>query len=179
MQLKKGDVIDHLDLPSITGENFDIKKIIGKKTLLTFYRFATCPFCNLRIYEINQRFLELENNLSVIAVFDAPIDFLTQSMEKHDTPFTILADENFEYFAKYDVEKSIWKFLIGTTTRFFRFCRALSKGYIPITMKGSMLTVPVDILINADGTIARAYYGKSTADHLSFEEIKEFSLKET
>ena len=179
MQLKKGDIIDNLNLPTTRGDHFDIKEISGKKTLLTFYRFATCPFCNLRIYEINQRFTELENNLQIIAIFDAPINFLTQSMKKHDTPFIILADENFEYFKKYDVEQSILKFLIGTTTGFFRFCRALSKGYIPITMKGSMTTVPVDVLINSDGTIEKAYYGKSTADHLSFEEIKNFSLEKS
>ena len=179
MRLKKGDVIDQLKLPSIDGDSFDIKEINGKKSLLTFYRFATCPFCNLRIYEINQRFSELENNLNVVAVFDAPINFLIKSMKKHNTPFTILADENFEYFAKYEVEQSLWKFLIGTTTHFLRFCRALSKGFIPLVMKGSMTTVPVDILINSDGTIEKAYYGDSTADHLSFEEIKEFSLGKT
>ena len=179
MRLKKGDVIDNLSLPSISGDHFDIKKLPKKKILLTFYRFATCPFCNLRIYEMNQRFSELENNLHIIAVFDAPLNFLMQTMRKHDTPFTILADEDFKYFTKYEVEQSFWKFLIGTTTHFFRFCRALSKGFIPIIMKGSMTTVPVDILINADRTIEKAYYGKTTADHLSFDEIKDFSLKKT
>ena len=34
----------------------------GKKTLLTFYRFATCPFCNLRIHEIINRYEELGKN---------------------------------------------------------------------------------------------------------------------
>ena len=91
MRLKKGDVIDNLSLPSISGDHFDIKELPRKKILLTFYRFATCPFCNLRIYEINQRFSELENNLHIIAVFDAPLNFLMQTMRKHDTPFTILA----------------------------------------------------------------------------------------
>ena len=42
-------------------------------------------------------------------------------------------------------------------------------------MKGSMRTVPVDILINADGTIETAYYAKNTTDHLSFDEVKTFS----
>ena len=103
MRLSKGDVINNLNLPAITGKNFDIKEISGKKTLLTFYRFATCPFCNLRIYEMQKRFTELENKLNVVAIFDSPIDFLIKSMKKHDTSFTILADENFEYFTKYEV----------------------------------------------------------------------------
>ena len=177
MRLTKGDKIGSLNLPSISGAAFDINEINGKKTLLTFYRFATCPFCNLRIHEINQRYEELENNLRIIAVFDAPLNFLIQSMKKHDTSFTILADENFEYFTKYEVEQSIWKFLIGTIIHFFRFCRALSKGFVPIIMKGSITTVPVDILINTDGTIEKVHYGENTADHLDFEEIKKFALE--
>ena len=177
MKLQAGDKITKLELPSIGGEMFDINTIAGKKALVTFYRFATCPFCNLRIFEINQRFEELGTNFNVVAIFDSNIKFLTKSMKKHDTPFIVLADENFKYFKKYDVEQSTWKFLVGSTIGFFRLCRALSKGYIPFVMKGSLRTVPVDILINSDGTIEKVYYGKNTADHLNFEEIKNFSLK--
>ena len=61
--------------------------------------------------------------------------------------------------------------------KFFRLCKGLLKGYIPLIIKGSMRTVPVDILINEDGTIEKVSYGKNTADHLNFEEIKEFAQK--
>ena len=177
MRLRKGDKIPELNLPSINGDSFNIETAYGKKTLLTFYRFATCPFCNLRISEMNKRYAELGDNFGVIAIFDSPIDFLIESMKKHDTSFIILADENFKYFKTYDVEQSIWKFVVGSTTGFLRLCKAISKGYIPLIMKGSMSTVPVDILLNEDGTIEKAYYGKSTADHLNFLEIKKFALK--
>ena len=177
MRLKEGDKISELKLPSTKGDLFDIKEVYGKKILLTFYRFASCPFCNLRIYEINQRFEELDDNLCVIAIFDAPLDFLTSKMLKHNSQFIFLADENFMYYKKYGVEQSVWKFLIGITTKVLRFCRALSKGFIPITMRGSLTTIPVDVLINTDGTIEKAYYGENTADHLSFEEIKDFTFK--
>ena len=39
-----------------------------------------------------------------------------------------------------------------------------------------MTIVPVDILINEKGIIEKVYYGKNTTDHLSFEEIRDFSL---
>ncbi len=71
MKLQAGDKITKLELPSIGGEMFDINTIAGKKALVTFYRFATCPFCNLRIFEINQRFEELGTNFNVVAIFDS------------------------------------------------------------------------------------------------------------
>ena len=42
-----------------------------------------------------------------------------------------------------------------------------------------MRTVPVDILINEDGTIEKVYYEKNTSDHLNFEEIREFAQNKT
>jgi hypothetical protein len=39
-----------------------------------------------------------------------------------------------------------------------------------------MTIVPVDVLINDTGVIEKVYYGQNTTDHLSFDEIKEFSL---
>ena len=177
MKLAPGEKLPEIKLPSIQGSEFSMKKIKGKKTLLTFYRFATCPFCNLRIHEITKRYDELGKNFEMVAIFNSSQDYLTEKMGKHNAPFTILADENFEYFSKYEIEQSMWKFMIGTTTNFFRFCRALSKGFAPIIMKGSITTVPVDILINTDGIIEKVHYGKNTADHLIFEEIKRFALE--
>tara|TARA_B110000438_G_scaffold64561_1_gene65072 strand:+ start:326 stop:517 length:192 start_codon:yes stop_codon:yes gene_type:complete len=55
----------------------------------------------------------------------------------------------------------------------------LLKGYIPLIMKYSMRTLPVDILINEDGTIEKVYYEKNTSDHLNFEEIREFAQNKT
>ena len=55
MKLKPGHTIDELTLPSIDGSQFDIKTLNKKRALVTFYRFASCPFCNLRINEIVKR----------------------------------------------------------------------------------------------------------------------------
>ena len=175
MRLNKGDVIENLELPSTQGDTFNIKDLAGKKAIITFYRFATCPFCNLRINEFSKRHDELGDNFEIIAIFDSPLDFLIKSSIIHIALFNFLADELFDYFKKYDVEQSVWKFLVGSTLGFFRLLKAFAKGYIPMQMKGSMRTVPVDILINADGTIETAYYAKNTTDHLSFDEVKTFS----
>ena len=66
MKLAPGEKLSEIKLPSIEGSEFNIKKIKGKKTLLTFYRFATCPFCNLRIHEITKRYNELGENFEMI-----------------------------------------------------------------------------------------------------------------
>ena len=148
MRLKKGDKLTDLSLPSVKGNVFDIENIAGKKALISFYRFAQCPFCNLRIHELTKRYNELENKLEIIAIFDSPLDHLIKSTKKHKAPFEILADENFKYFDAYGVEKSIYKFFIGSVVNVHRLIKASLLGFVPLQFKGSMLTVPVDILID-------------------------------
>ena len=81
----------------------------------------------------------------------------------------------FEYFSKYEVEKSSIKFLTGSLVGFLRILKASLKGYFPMELKG-MTIVPVDVLINETGVIEKVYYGKNTTDHMSFDEIKTFFL---
>ncbi|MFL3013147.1 MAG: redoxin domain-containing protein [Candidatus Neomarinimicrobiota bacterium] len=175
MRLRPGDSIDELNLPSISGEKFDIKKIENKRALITFYRFASCPFCNLRINEIVNRYSELDSEFKMVAVFDSPLDNLIKQTKHHNAPFWILADEKYHYFEKFSVEKSFLKFLKGTIVRFHKLIIASLKGYVPLTFKGSVSTIPVDILIDENGKIDTIYYGRDTSDHLPFSKIKEFS----
>ena len=58
-----------------------------------------------------------------------------------------------------------------------RIVPATLKGYVPLSFKGSLTTVPVDILLNENSVIENVHYGRNTTDHLSFEEILEFLNK--
>ena len=175
MRLKPGDKIEELSLMSIDGKEFNIKDIKDKKIFITFYRFASCPFCNLRINEIVKRYNEFGDDFEMVAVFDSPLDNLIKQTKHHNAPFWILADEKYHYFEKFSVEKSFLKFLKGTIVRFHKLIIASLKGYVPLTFKGSVSTIPVDILIDENGKIDTIYYGRDTSDHLPFSKIKAFS----
>lgn len=71
MKIKVGDKISELSLPNIDGTEFDLVKIQGKKALISFYRYSSCPFCHLRINEtINNKIIlvkDLKLSLYLIA----------------------------------------------------------------------------------------------------------------
>ena len=99
MKISIGDRLEEITLPDQNGSSFNLSQTLGKKVLLTFYRIAGCSFCNLRLNEINKRFGELGNNFTHVGIFHSPVDNLKSYMDKHkNLPFTVLADENFEYF---------------------------------------------------------------------------------
>ena len=113
--------------------------------------------------------------MNIIAIFDSPIDHLIRSTQKHNAPFEILADEKFKYFNIYGVEKSLWKFFVGSVLNFHRLIQASLKGFVPIQFKGSLLTVPVDILVNEKTIIEKVHYGRNTTDHMPIEDILSFA----
>ena len=177
MEIKIGDILEEITLPTINGSNFSLSSLKGKKVLLTFYRFARCPMCNLRINEILKRYDELGKNFTMVGIFDSKINNLRKAMNRHDIPFTILADENFKYFEKYEVKTSWWGVIRASFTRFTKFNKALFlKGYIPFPIKGHFNTLPVDILIDEKGVVVDVKYAKDIGDHFSFEKLKSFSF---
>tara|TARA_B110000908_G_C10088417_1_gene372832 strand:- start:315 stop:848 length:534 start_codon:yes stop_codon:yes gene_type:complete len=176
MRLKSGENRIKIELPSIKGSTFNTETLNGKPYMLSFYRFASCPFCNLRVNELVRRFDEFGNNFNIIAIFDSPIDNLIRHTKDHNAPFHILADQKNIYYKEYGIEHSTIGMFKGMILRMPTLLKGIFKGYIPTVFKGSILTMPADFLIDKNGIIQEAYYGKDEGDHLHFDTIKEFSL---
>lgn len=167
--------VQNIILPAIDGQIFDMNSIKGKPFMLSFFRFASCPFCNMRVHELVKRFDELGNDFTIVAIFDSPIDNLILHAKDHKAPFPILADEDNQYYKKYGIKHSVLGVINGMIFRTPTLLRAMLKGYIPTTIKGSITTMPADFLVDSSGVIRQAYYGKDEGDHLSFARVKEFS----
>lgn len=177
-RIKPGDRVGDLSLPATDNSQFSIESLSGRPFLLSFYRFASCPFCNLRINELVRRRGELPGEFGIVAIFDSPLDNLQRYTSGHDAPFPILADEENVYYRKFAVERSIRGVLKGMFLRMPSLLRAMFvKGYLPLRIKGSMTTMPLDVLVDGDGIIQAAYYGKDEGDHLPFSEISEFARR--
>ena len=103
MKRKSKDTVTSLRLPAIDGTTFDLADLKDKRYMLSFFRFASCPFCNMRVHELVTRFGELPDNFSIIAIFDSPLDNLQRHIRKHKAPFPILADEQNSYYEEYGI----------------------------------------------------------------------------
>jgi len=175
-QAKQGDAVGALTLPGIDNSEFKIDAVAGKRYLLSFYRFASCPFCNLRIHSLVQNYEQLPDNFEMIAIFDSPLDNLQRFSAGHNAPFPILADEENIYYRKFGVRRSLPGVVKGAILRMPTALYAMfGKGYIPWTVKGSMTTMPLDILVDEHGIVQSAYYGKDEGDHMPFSQIREFA----
>ncbi|RAH16318.1 MAG: hypothetical protein CMB56_000875 [Methanobacteriota archaeon] len=163
-------------LPAIDGSTFNMSDYKGKRVILTFFRFSTCPFCNIRINRIIKKWNEFPEDTVMVGVFHAKIGELTKRMNKHNPPFTIVADETYEFFRKNSVMKSFLRFMWGAVRSPITFMQATLKGYFPMTMSLSKLSIiPVDILIDENGKVFEAHYCKDTVDHLPIDRLIGFA----
>ncbi|MCJ8319388.1 MAG: redoxin domain-containing protein [Colwellia sp.] len=185
MKKYQGSTVTNIILPAIDGAIFDLHSIKGKPFMLSFFRFASCPFCNLRLHQLVKRFDEFGDDFTIVAIFDSPLNNLVQHAKDHHAPFIILADEDNQYYREYGIEYSILGVIKGMTFRLPTLLKGLLKGigkglvkgYNPLRFKGRITTMPADLLVDKDGIVVKAYYGKDEGDHLAFEDVKAFSLR--
>ena len=161
MKHNVGDVVSSFRLPGIDDSLFDLEIMKGERYLLSFFRFASCPFCNLRIHELTKRYGELEDNLKIVAIFDSPLDNLKKYAHRHHSPFPILADEKNIAYKQYSIEHSVFGVLKGMVVRMPDLLYSMFvKGNIPFVFKGSLTTMPAEFLVDEHGIIQTAYYAK-------------------
>jgi thioredoxin-dependent peroxiredoxin len=178
MRYKKGDKISDVKLPAISGITVNTADFRGQRYMLSFFRFAGCPFCNLRMHELTKRFKELGDDFTIVAVFDSPLDNLQKYSSQHQAPFHVLADEKNNYYRQYDIRQSFIGLLRGAVTRLPVVLYAVVvKRYLPLAIKGKLATMPADFLVDEQGIIQRAHYGHDPGDHVDFEQVKAFALE--
>jgi peroxiredoxin len=178
MRRVAGEEATGIKLHAIDGSVFDTESLKGRPFMLSFFRFASCPFCNLRLHELVKRFAELGDGFTIVAVFDSPLRNLVRHAKGHLAPFPILADDTNRYYKEYGIEHSLGGVFKGMFLRMPTLIKGMFKGYVPTTIQGSITTMPADFLIDKNGVIQVAYYGSDEGDHLPFEQVKEFSLEQ-
>ena len=177
MKHQPGDAMTPFSLPAIDGSLFDTNSLRGRRYLLSFFRYASCPFCNLRLHKLTTRYKELDNSFTIVAVFDSSLENLQLNAQKQYAPFPILADQDNACFKLYEIEHSLPGMLKSMFVRLPALLDAMIlKGYVPWCIKGSITGMPADFLVDENGVIQTAYYGKDAGDHLTFSQIKAFAL---
>ena len=173
-----GQKIEEIQLPAVDGSQFDNKSLQGKRYLLTFFRFATCPFCNMRLAQLVNLKKELNSkklaNTEIVAIFSASLHHLQRHANKHVTQLPILADEHNKYYEKFDVKKSFLGVLKGGIFRFPTAVKGMMHGYIPREISSRLLIMPLSLLIDEQGIIKEIYYGKDEGDHMPLEQVEAF-----
>jgi len=174
MRLDAGQVAPDFSVTDIYGNPVSLRSYAGKKLMLSFYRYAGCPFCNLRVHKLTTLAPEWEaRGLSLLAVFQSPAASILEHAGAEPRPFPIIPDPEQQLYRRYGVERS-WLGFAKSGLRIAELSEALRDGIRPGMPEGGMNRVPADFIIDEAGKIRLAYYGKDIGDHLPVEEIGKY-----
>lgn len=175
-------LVDIYDQPIIVGN--------GRKMLLSLFPEATCPFCNVRIFELTHNFKDISaRGLDIVAVFSSSRQDVLRFIARQPRPFRMVSDPECRIHEAFGVESSLWGKAKAMMTRL----RALRQGMGVVGMKGMMLhamsamgmrgkgmrgkggsLMPADFLIDERGNIVETYYGVDAGDHIPLSRIELF-----
>jgi len=166
--LHPGDQIAALHLNAIDGQSVHVPHA-RMLTHLQFRRFAGCPMCNLHIHSFVRRHAELQQaGIQEVAVFHSSTsDLLAQHAQ---APFGLIADPHKALYRQFGVESG-WRSVLDPRS-WWSAVRGLLKHGVGLPGKGeSMLGLPADFLIDPDGRVLAAHYGRHADDQWSLDEL--------
>ena len=176
MQVKPGDTVEADELHTIKGATVtmpDPEQVLH----LQFRRFAGCPICNVHLQSVIKRHDEITaNGIREVVMFHSTPEELESYVD--DLPFDLVADPERVLYRRFGVETSVRSVVDP------RSVAPIVKGMMDRSLAGKLrlkdglhrangghLGLPADILIDTDGTVIDAKYGKHAGDQWSVDEL--------
>jgi peroxiredoxin len=153
------------------GNKIQLEDFKGRKVVLTFFRDASCPFCNLRLQSLINNYNTFRSqNIEVITFFNSTTEDILKYAGKQNPPFPIIPDPDLRMYKLYGVETSFMGKL-KTMVNVKKVMQAVKSEFFNTRSFFERNTIPADFLISEDYVIVKAHYGKEFSDHLLISEI--------
>lgn len=168
-------------MPDLFGRPVTLDAYRGQYVLLSFNRSATCPYCNVRAYHLVRRApLYQRMGLNLIAFFESTPQRAQFYLDRLQAPYPIIADLRHEVYDRYGLGTSSRGLLWAMLTRRAR-ARDAARLHLGAganlmemvrTTDGKLARLPGDFLIDPDGRIQLAHYGRDAGDFLLFRDLE-------
>ncbi len=174
--LKKGARAPTFKGKTFNSVDFDLRDYRGKKVWLCLYRYTSCALCISHFNEIRNNFDRLlKGKIQVVAVFDNPKEsfeshLLTGKIQEIEIP--LISDPQKEIYRAYHTHSSV--FAVFKPIVLVKAIKALISGARQGKITGELGQIPAHILIQEDGAVYHAHYGKNVADNISWSVIEKF-----
>ena len=162
--------------PDVHGNPITLSDVAASgPVLLSSYRFAACPFCNLHMHNLLEIYPELHaHNLRILAFFQSPADVMLRNVGRQKPPFPLLPDPDCTIYDRYGVEHSGLG-MLRAMTRVSQIASFLKLGFRPNEIDGDSTLLPADFLILPDLTLHTTYYATDIGDHLPLQRVLAFA----
>ena len=167
MKYQPGQTITPTRLRTVDGATIDVPQA-GERTHLYFSRWARCPICNMHIASFRRRAEELRAaNIAVVMIFHSPAQDIIDL--RRDLPFPLVADPDRTLYRAFGVGKS--PLFITHPRAWNALRREAAQGNKAERVHGGVMGLPADFLIEPNGTLLAAHYGRHADDSLTVDDL--------
>jgi peroxiredoxin len=181
MRLKPGRLAPIFTTVDLYGQRVSLLDYANVRVLLSFFRAAVCPLCNLRLAQLIQRYpLYQRQGLYAIAFFESGPEYGRHYLDRQQAPFPLIAGLESGIYDQYGLESSFWSAFYARLTRWsqYRDAARLGVGGNPFQniyqMDGRFGRLPADVLLDPGLIVRRAYYARDPGDFMLFSELDAF-----
>ena len=173
-QLKPGMQAPAFEVQTWDGQPVSLARYAKCRVWLAFFRHVNCPLCNIRIHEMRDRYGQTgPEALQIIGVFQSPVSRFQGHTTVAQTWYPLVSDPQEALYALYGLGSGLAGTIhLGNAAL---FAKAFVQGVGSFTkVDGTVTRIPADFLINPDGLIADAYYGRKIGDHIPYPRVDAF-----
>jgi peroxiredoxin len=160
-----GMTAPHFTYDTISKQSLAFHKTTGgKRSVIFFLRYMGCPICQMKIGDLLRDHEEFNaEGLQVFVVLQSTPASVKEGLAGIEMPFTVVCDPEEKIFALYGVAPGN---LLGylTPSVIMRAMKASRAGFKHGKKEGKEMQLPAVFIVNGDGKIAYAYYGKNIGD---------------
>jgi thioredoxin-dependent peroxiredoxin len=176
----KSDKAPIFNIKDVFGRMINLNDYADKKILIGFFRHAGCPFCNLRVHNLQKLYPSLkEKGMEMIFFFESKENVILRStFHQEISPIPLISDPEKVWYEKYGIETSPYKSTLSHITSFAQtVIRAKLKGVPvhPMADGESFNTMPAEFLISEGLIVNDVYYSQRLNDRMQLEYIKSFA----
>ena len=182
-RIAPGDIITARELTTIQSERI-LLPAPGILTHLQFRRYAGCPICNLHLHSMARRHDEIAAaGIQEIVVFHSAAEDMLPYQGQ--LPFAAVADPGRKLYDEFGVTASpravlhpkAWTAPLNPRV-YPIILRGIRAGGSPAPRHGdTALGLPADFLIEPDGRLRAAKYGRHASDHWPVDELLELARR--
>ena len=175
MQLLVGQKAPDFVVTDLYGHRIALEDYRGVCVLVSFYRFAVCPVCNIRMWHLSQQVKSYKRRgLYFIACIESSAENTRHYLDRLNYPFPMIPDLGGHMYETYGLQSSplrIFKGMVVHANIYIEAERRHLGGWNIFRFDGEFGRLPADFLIGPDGRILLAYYGRDHGDFLPLEQL--------
>jgi peroxiredoxin Q/BCP len=175
MQLLVGQKAPDFVVADLYGNRIALEDYRGVCLLLSFYRFAVCPVCNIRMWRLSQKVdAYRRRGLHFVACIESSAENTHFYLDRLNYPFPMIPDLGGNLYYAYGLKSSPLRVLKGMVVHADVYVDAARKnlgGWNIFRFDGEFGRLPADFLIGPDGRVLLAYYGRDHGDFLPLPQL--------